>query len=122
MFSLSFPAAVQKVYDGDTIEVEVRRTIRVRILGLWCPEVRTRDAAEKAAGLAARDALRELIGPRLTGSRRANQVVVTVPIEADGRFGDSMSFGRVLGKVKTSDGIDVAEWMISRGHGTRERS
>ena len=113
-FGFQFPATVVGVYDGDTIEVEVQRRLRLRILGLWCPEIRTRDAAEKRAGRAARDALRKLL------AEEGRDVVITVPIEADGRFGESMSFGRVLANVQTAGGIDVAEWMIAHGHGTAE--
>lgn len=55
-------AYVSKVYDGDTITVEVRRHGRwvvqsIRLAGIDTPELRTKDVTEKAMAEAARDAL-----------------------------------------------------------------
>jgi len=114
MFDISFGGKVTRVYDGDTIEVELKRTIKIRLLDLWCPEIRTRDADEKRRGLLARDFLK--------GKIEGKSVKVTVPIDGAGKFGDSMTFGRVLGHVTTEDGADVSEMMRLYGHGTAEKS
>lgn len=111
-FGVSFPATVRRVLDGDTVEVEVRRTVRIRLLDCWAPETRTRDAAEKVAGKEAQQALSELVLGR--------DVRVDVPIEDQGKFGDAMSFGRVLGHVYLGD-LSLAEVMVMAGHATRTK-
>lgn len=51
-------ASVARVVDGDTIDLDldlgfsITLRQRVRLIGIDAPEVRTRDAAEKARGLA----------------------------------------------------------------------
>ena len=111
---IRFPALVTRVIDGDTIEVSINRTIRIRLLDCWAPETRTTDDAEKALGIAALNYLTLLAISR--------ECVVDVPIEGAAKFGDSMTFGRVLGHVSV-DGVDLAEQMVRSGHAhaTRER-
>jgi len=64
----NYEAYVKDVYDGDTITVDiflgfnvVLSNIKVRLVGIDTPEVRTRDKKEKEKGLATRDWLRERI-------------------------------------------------------------
>jgi len=73
-----------RVYDGDTVwlayehgDLIIRSS--ARLVGVDTPEVRTRNAVEKAAGLAARDELRELILGKL--------VRVRVPEGATDKYG-----------------------------------
>ena len=62
-----YKAKVVSVYDGDTctcvIDLGFKLSVRVkvRLLGIDTPEVRTRDKEEKAKGLSTRDWLRERI-------------------------------------------------------------
>lgn len=106
------PCDVVDVYDGDTVTVEVTRSLKVRIKDLWCAEVRGGTPESKEAGLAARDFLSSLLAD-------ANQIVLHVPFE-DEDFKDRMTFGRVLGHL-FADGQDVSEIMINAGHGTETR-
>ena len=56
-----YAAKIDRVVDGDTVDVtldlgfSIRYQARVRLLGINAPESRTRDKAEKALGLAAKD-------------------------------------------------------------------
>lgn len=106
MFGITFPAKVTRILDGDTLEVKVERTIRIRLLDCWAMETSTRNEQEKDIGITAKQFLKNLILDK--------EVTVEVPIEGN-KFGDSMSFGRVLGVVKL-DGKDVAHIMIKNGH------
>jgi hypothetical protein len=78
-FVWRFPARVQRVYDGDTIYLvdidqgyQTHRAAasvsnkpeRVRVLDLWCPEIRSSDPDEKARGLAAKAFAETLLPPR----------------------------------------------------------
>ncbi|MYI68025.1 MAG: thermonuclease family protein [Boseongicola sp. SB0673_bin_14] len=55
--SRSFPCRIERVVDGDTIDVIVDqgfhtfRDVRVRLAGIDAPETRTRDLEEKERGL-----------------------------------------------------------------------
>lgn len=103
-------AKVVEVYDGDTVTVEIRKRIRVRLLNCWAPEIRTRDEAEKAKGIAARDHLKDLIDQK--------EVILSIP--ARRRIGDSFSFDRALGRIYL-DGKDVSQLMVESGHATRDK-
>lgn len=106
-------ARIVEVYDGDTITVEVTRRFRVRLLDCWAPEIRTRDAAEKARGLAAAAYLTELA--------EGKPAILHVPLDGIDA-GDAWSFGRVLGSVWI-DGDDkpLAAHMRDAGHATKEK-
>ena len=64
----TYKAYVKDVYDGDTITVDIflgfdvtMTNIKIRLIGIDTPEIRTRDLDEKAKGFATRDWLRERI-------------------------------------------------------------
>lgn len=105
------PARVVRVYDGDTVIVEVKKRFHVRLLDCWAPEIRTKDPAEKRQGILARDHLAALIDGR--------EVILEVP--ADGlEIGKSFSFGRVLGQLYIQ-GRPVNEMMIEAGRATKDK-
>ena len=113
-FGLTFPARVVRVLDGDTIEVEVKRTIRIRLLDCWAPETRTRDLDEKEQGMKSKHALVRLLA---FSDGAFRDVKVEVPIEKQDKFGDAMSMSRVLAFVEC-DGEDVSSIMVRDGHAT----
>ena len=96
-------AEVIRIVDGDTVDLKftlwpnLTYEERVRIHGIDTPEKRTSRACEKADGYLA-TALVETLIP--VGS--------TVEVEVLG-FG---KFGRPLGNVKNSGGLDVAQTLI----------
>lgn len=111
---ITFGGYVTRVLDGDTIEVEVRRTVRVRLLDCWAAETRTSDPKEKSMGHFVKTALRRLLG-LANPDREDPYVVVEVPIDAQARFGESsLSFGRVLGRVRYKN-IDLGDSMVAAG-------
>lgn len=64
----TYKAHVKDVYDGDTITVDiflgfdvVLSSIKVRLVGVDTPEIRTKDLEEKEKGYETRDWLRERI-------------------------------------------------------------
>jgi len=97
---------VLKVLDGDTIMVRARVwvgqdiEIKVRISGIDAPELRGRCGEERLLARKARDFLRARIG--------------TAPVKLHlvqyGKYA-----GRVLARVETADGTDVAQEMLRAG-------
>jgi len=115
MFEIKCDGVCSRVLDGDTVDIVVARTVRVRLLDLWCPEtrsVRGTTPETKAAGIRAR----EFLAARIEGK----PVSFRVPIDAGARFGESMSFGRVLAYVEHV-GDDVSRLMVDAGHGTKTK-
>ncbi len=116
-------AVVTRVVDGDTVEVEIRRTLRVRMLQCWAQESRhdprlpepDRDAA-KARGQAAKAHLQQLA--------EGQAVTVQVPLDASGDVSKAITIGRVLGHVwLISDPAEsLAEKQVKAGHATPERT
>ena len=95
-----------KVIDGDTIDVDIDLGFevvlskqRVRLAGIDTPESRTRNLAEKALGLKAKDRLIELCGDKL-------QLLSL----------GSGKYGRILGIPHTERGEDICELLKKEGH------
>ena len=58
MFGLTLPGNVLDVHDGDTVTVEVKRTLRIRLLDCWAPELRDAGGLEAIACRIARAVMR----------------------------------------------------------------
>jgi len=108
-----YRAYVNKVVDGDTVDVDIdlgfgiRLTDeRVRIMGIDTPESRTSNEVEKIFGLAAKHRLQELLGDVTT---------LRTQIAKDGEDMRG-KFGRVLGDFVAKDGRLVTEILIEEGH------
>lgn len=105
------PAKVVDVYDGDTVTVEFTLRARIRLLDLWCPEIRGTRGEERERAVAARDRMRQLVLDK--------PVTVVVPFRGD-ELSDVLTFGRVLARIRVG-GVDVSRAMVEEGHGTREK-
>ena len=102
------PALVLRVIDGDTIAVRARIWIgqsvdtRVRIVGVDTPELRSECALEIELAAAARELVVEALG---------DQPVTLRDVRYD-KFG-----GRVLARVESYTGEDIARLLIAAGLG-----
>lgn len=99
---------VIEVYDGDTVTVEMRIPVRVRLLDCWAPELRE-DGGEES-----REHLDWIAG--------LEDGMLWVPWGDARRAGDVWSFNRILGHVWI-DGSDesLSERQVLAGHATIER-
>lgn len=107
-------AKVLRVIDGDTVDVELRLPVRIRLRDCWAPELR---GEERDAGQRAKRELAAILP-------RGRRVVVTIPTQSARQLGDVLTFGRVLGHIwaKISGSRkSIAAEMVDRGHATRER-
>jgi len=116
------PARVLRVIDGDTLEVEVRRTVRVRLLDCWAPESKSdsrvaeqdRDR-QKTLGLAAKASLQRVAEDQ--------DVIVRIPTQYHGDISQLFTMGRVLGHVwlRTSPQESLSERQVRLGHATKTK-
>ncbi len=107
-----YRAVVVSVYDGDTIRADLDlglstwiKNEKLRLAQINAPEIR---GSERAAGLAARDFLRELI--------LGKEVIVQTIKDRRGKY------GRYLAEIWlwTGEGwLNVNDQMIESGHATR---
>ena len=112
-------AVVEEVHDGDTLTLVVTRKIRVRLLDCWAPEVKvdnrlpeSKRAAEKAAGIAARENLKALA--------LGKEVVLQVPTDED--LLKATTMGRVLGTVWVEGSSkSLNQLQVEGGFATREK-
>ncbi len=114
-----YKAVVDRVVDGDTIDVTIDlgfktwKKIRVRMEGINTPESRTRDKEEKERGLAAKSRLQEIL------EFNNNQCILHV--SGIGKFGRALATVHVisLSPVSTETGItkiNVNKQLIEEGH------
>lgn len=114
-------ATVTRVVDGDTIDVEIKRTIRIRLIDCWAPErkldnrlPKEEQAAAKKAGLASK--------AHLTLIAQGQQVIVQIPTDPNGNFAQSLTLDRVLGQAwLANDQKSLAEKQVAAGFATKER-
>lgn len=102
---LVLKAKVIRVYDGDTLWVAIRYNhkyvkMKVRLLGIDTPEIRTNNLEEKKKAILARDFLRNLI---------LNKIVKLHCDKFD-------KYGRLLGKIYIKNNC-VNDTMIDKGYG-----
>jgi endonuclease YncB( thermonuclease family) len=104
----STQAHVTRVLDGDTIEVEITRRLRVRLLDCWAPETRDPGGPESTANL-----------KRLLGD---GSVTLLVPTDSED-ISDIWTFGRALGYVWSTADADksVSQLQVEQGHATTEK-
>ncbi|MAB65325.1 MAG: hypothetical protein CL662_00650 [Bacteroidetes bacterium] len=114
-----YKAIVDRVVDGDTIDVTIDlgfktwKKVRVRMEGINTPESRTRDKEEKKKGLAAKDRLVEIL--------EYNNNECILKVSGIGKFGRAIAIVLVesLSPLNGEDGItliDVNKQLIEEGH------
>jgi len=114
-----YNAVVDRVVDGDTIDVtidlgfKVWKKMRVRMEGINTPESRTRDLEEKKRGLAAKDRLKEIL--------LYNNNKCILKVSGVGKYGRALATVLVdsLSPLNGEDGItliDVNKQLIEEGH------
>ena len=85
-----YKAEVLSVYDGDTVTLMIDQgmkhfaRVKVRMVGINTPEIRTKDLEEKARGYAAKDYLK---------SRIEGKTVIVHTVKKGNLAGGSVSFG-----------------------------
>lgn len=100
-----------KIIDGDTVDADIQlgfnvtlSKTRIRLYNIDTPESRTRNLAEKALGLKAKDRLTELLGEKFY-------------ITSLGEGKSKGKYGRVLATPYTLDTQeDVCELLVKEGH------
>jgi micrococcal nuclease len=102
---------VEGVVDGDTIDVlidlgfDILFASRVRLAGIDTPESRTKDLAEKALGLEAKEYLKKAL-------KDAKSVVIKTE-----KMDSSEKYGRILGWIYVNgDSVSLNDMMINDGY------
>src|SRR5262245_37647133 len=107
---ITVPCLVPNVVDGDTVDLELRVVVRVRLVatggrGCWAPESRTTNLAEKERGLAAKRNLERMA--------LGKAGLLSVPLKSD-RLIDVMTLERILGEVYVA-GKSLGDEQIRQG-------
>ncbi|MBF0470712.1 MAG: thermonuclease family protein [Gammaproteobacteria bacterium] len=92
-------AMVKRVFDGDTVQLEGWR--RVRLIGINTPEVAHRDRPAEAGGSAAKLALQQLV--------EGKEVRITPDIERKDHY------GRILAYLGSEEVEDINQLLLRRG-------
>lgn len=106
---LTARAVVDRVVDGDTIDLHITIPVRVRLLDCWAPEI---SGEEKESGLASKEALEGLLP-------QGSKVHLNVPTAEVDALAGTLTFGRVLGQVYIpGDDVSVSQKMVVAGYAT----
>lgn len=109
---LTARAVLERVIDGDTVDVSLLIPFRVRLLDCWAPELHGTD---RDVGAMAKQMLQDLVP-------RGTRLIVQVPTGQADSADDVLSFGRVLGNVwREHDDLSLSEQMVATGLATKER-
>jgi endonuclease YncB( thermonuclease family) len=109
---LTARAVVDRVIDGDTLDVLITVPVRIRMLDCWAPEI---TGGEKADGQVSK-ALLEQMAPK------GSQVHVNIPTTHVDALAGVFTFGRVLGEVwRVGDDESLSALMVAAGAATREK-
>ena len=105
-------ATIDRVIDGDTVDVHLLIPVRVRLLDCWAPETH---GAEKPEGEAAKLQLEKLLP-------EGASVHLHVPTAEADAMSDVFTFGRAIGDVyRVGDDESVSQIMVGMGFATREK-
>lgn len=106
----TYACTVLRVVDGDTLDLmidlgfSIHIKQRVRLYGINCPETRTRDKKEKAAGLAAKSFVLEWL-------RKTPEITVRTHKDKKGKF------GRILADICGPEGTATLNTkLVITGH------
>ena len=113
MSDYTYDATILNIVDGDTVDADIdlgfdiHQKTRFRLYGINAPEVHSKDAAEKAAGLKAKDYLTKLIGGKRV-------VIETIKDETE-------KYGRYLAKIQIANKeansfLNVNDDMVKAGY------
>jgi endonuclease YncB( thermonuclease family) len=97
-----------RVVDGDTVDIEVRYVVRVRLATCWAPERRT-VAGEKA-------------WEDLELHASGKPCVLHIPTQGARSFADVSTLGRVVGHVWLKDSDEsLSAWQVRRKNAATEK-
>ena len=120
---LTTRVVVTNVVDGDTIDVEIVKKIRVRLKDCWCPETRTKDLEKKEKGLAVKDHVEILLGKQelYFGEPKYKEAILHIPADEEDDIKDILTMNRILGYIFV-DGQDISSKMVADGHATKTKN
>lgn len=106
-------ALVNRMIDGDTIEVDlllgldvkIRQTLRLARIDAW--EVK---GNEKELGITAREALTELFIDNID-----NEIIIETIKDKKGKYGRYLA--EVWMKMPDGDLLNINDWVVENGHG-----
>lgn len=105
---IALPCKVLSVHDGDTLKVECKFTMDIRLLDCWAPEL---SGENRLAGFKSRDNLKTMAEGKIG--------IVSVPLNSD-NVGKVTSMSRVLGRVLVN-GDDVGYLQVKGGFATKTK-
>ncbi len=103
-------AKVVKVYDGDTVTVEIKYTLKVRLIDCWAEEIKDKDEEKKKLAIEARDYLSSLV--------KDKEVDLEIPINES--ISNSITLNRFLGRIYVEN-QDVSSIMVEKGFAKKEK-
>ena len=100
-----------RAIDGDTIVVETKQIVHIRLLDCYAPEIHSRDPIQKTKGIASLNNLLSIVKP-------GDDIIVSIPLTNN--IGDSITLNRFLGHVwKKDEPVSINQKQVESGFATR---
>ena len=93
---------VVRVIDGDTLDIEISRVIRIRLLSIDTPELNTVEGKEAAAFV------KDLL-------EKQEDITLFIPSQQDLHLTHVLTLNRVLGRIFLDDGSDLSDRLKEGG-------
>lgn len=103
-------ATVIKVTDGDTVKVKIERTITIRLIDCWAPEITNE---EKEIGIASKKHLESIIQP-------GDEVTIFIPASKRGVIADELTLTRFLGRIWKGN-IELSNFQVTEGYAQKDK-
>jgi endonuclease YncB( thermonuclease family) len=102
---------VERVIDGDTVDVSVPIVVRIRLKDCWSPEINTKNEPEHTRGVEAKEFLKQQL---------PKGQAITLHVDFNTDVKDVLSLNRILGTLWKGDD-NVSSIMVRNGYATSEK-
>ena len=115
---ITITGTIVRVVDGDTVDVEIKSVVRVRLLDCWAPESKIDNRVPKEKQLQVKE-LGLKSKQNLANLCLNKKVTLSIPLDKESHLTKSLTLDRMLGRVWVDgDSKSLSERQVESGNAT----